>query len=164
MVHTASIGNTKGKTQRPRDIVFTEADANWVHHPYEDAPVVTAKIANRIIHRMLVDNSSTANILFYDAYQKTELMRADLNPMTTPLYGFIGDHIIPEGTIKLVITLWEHPQVALIVIEFLMVNCPSALDRVISRPLLRALKAATSIYCSIMKFPIAAGTGQVQGK
>ena len=68
MVHTASIHPTGDATQKPGDIVFTEADANYVHHPHEDALAVTTKIANNIIHRMLVDNGSATNILFWDAY------------------------------------------------------------------------------------------------
>ena len=64
MVHTASIHPTKGIIQKRGDIIFTEANANWVHHPHEDALAVMAKIANNIVHRMLVDNGSAANILF----------------------------------------------------------------------------------------------------
>ena len=68
VVHIAYIHPTKGKTQKPRDTVFTEVDANWVHHPYEDALVVTAKIANNIVHRMLVDNGSIVNTLYWNTY------------------------------------------------------------------------------------------------
>ena len=68
MVHTTGINPTRGETQKPRDIIFIEADANWVHHPHKDALVITAKIANKIIHRILVDNGSATNILFWDTY------------------------------------------------------------------------------------------------
>ena len=38
-------------TQRKReDIVFTKADARWVHHPYVDVLVITAQIANSNVH------------------------------------------------------------------------------------------------------------------
>ena len=135
-----------------------------MHHPHKDALVVIAKIANNIIHKMLVDNGTVANILFWDVYQKSRLMQVDLGLMTTPLYGFIGDRVIPRGTIKLAATLMEHLQVVAVVIEFLTVNCPSTFNGVIGRPLLRALKAGTSIHYLIMKFPTAVGTGQVRGK
>ena len=68
MVHTAGIHPIRGTKQKPGDVVFTDADANWVHHPHEDVVVVTAKIANNIFHKMLVGNGSTVNILFWDAY------------------------------------------------------------------------------------------------
>ena len=80
-----------------------------MHYPHEDSLVVTTKIANSLILRMLMDNGSAVNILYYDTYQKVGLTRADLNPTTSPLYWFSGDHVIPEGTIKLVVTLGEHP-------------------------------------------------------
>ena len=31
------------------DIVFTHADTSWVHHPHEDALVITAKVANSLV-------------------------------------------------------------------------------------------------------------------
>ena len=49
-------------------------------------------------------------------------------------------------------------------IDFLVVNCPSAFNGVLGRPLLRALKVVTLIHCLTMKFPTASGTCQVQGR
>ena len=102
---------------------------------------------------MLIENGRATNILFGHAYLKTGLTRADISPTTSPLYGFIGDHVIPEGVIKLIITLREHPRVATVVTEFLVVNSPSTFNGVIGRPLLRALKVATSIHCLTMNSP-----------
>ena len=53
-----------------------------------------------------------------------------------------------------------------IVIEFLMVNCPSAYNGVLGKPLLRALIAITSIaftsiHCLTMQFPTMVRIGQV---
>ena len=45
-------------------------------------------------------------------------------------------------------------------IDFLVVKCPSAFNGVLGRPLLKSLKAMTSIHCLTMKFPTAAGIGQ----
>ena len=129
-----------------------------MHHPHEDALVLTTKIASSLIHRMLVDNKSVVNILYWDTYQKIELTRADVSPTTSSLYGFTGDHMIPEGTIKLVVTLGEHPRVATIVTEFLVVNCLSTFNEVLGRPLLQAMKAVTSIHYLTMKLPTAIGT------
>ena len=46
------------------DIIFIEIDANWVHHHHEDALVITTKIANSLIHRVLVDSGNADNILY----------------------------------------------------------------------------------------------------
>ena len=95
---------------------------------------------------MLLDSGSAVNILYWNAYQKIGLKWADLHPMTAPLYGFTGDSVIPEGTIKLAITLGETPQSVTIVIDFLVINCTSAFNGVLGRPLLRTLKAVTSTH------------------
>ena len=69
--------------------------------------------------------------------------------------------MIPERTIKLAITLGEPPRTMTVVIDFLAVKCPSAFNRVLDRPLLRAFKAVTSIHYMTMKFPAAVVTSQV---
>ena len=50
MVRTMNNSFLRSIMPKPEDIVFTETDANWVHHPYEDALVITTKIANSLIH------------------------------------------------------------------------------------------------------------------
>ena len=99
MEHTTSSKTLRGYMPQLDNIVFTLADASWVHHPHEDALVIIAEIANSLVHQLLLDSGSTINILYWDAYQKTDLRQADLTPMTSPLYGFIGDNVIPKGTI-----------------------------------------------------------------
>ena len=105
-----------------------------------------------------------SNILYWGAYQKTGLRQVDLTSTTSPLYGFTGNSVIPEGTIKLVITLGEPPWAVTVVINFFAMKCSLAFNEVLGRPLLRALKAVTSIHCLTMKFPTAAGIGQVRGR
>ena len=84
---------------QPDDIVFTQADASYMHHPYEDVLVITTEVTNSLIHRLLVDSESAVNILYWDDYQKTGLRRADPNDLSSL--------VIPEGTIKLAVTLGE---------------------------------------------------------
>ena len=87
---------SEGLTLKLEDIFFTKVDANRVHHPHEDALVVTAKIANNIVHRILVDNGSTINVLYWHTYQKIGLTRTNLSPTTSPLYGFTRDYVVPK--------------------------------------------------------------------
>ena len=83
---------------------------------------------------------------------------------TSPLYRFIGDSVIPEGTIKLAITLEEPPRTTTVMIDFLVVKCPSVFNGVQGRSILKALKAVMSIFCLTIKFPIVVGIGQVRGR
>ena len=72
--------------------------------------------------------------------------------------------MIPKGTIKLAVTLGEPPRAMTMVIDFLIVKCPSTFNGVLGRLILKALKAVTSIHYLTMKFSIAAGIGQVRGR
>ena len=161
MVQTTNSSSLRGTILKIEDVVFTETNASWVHHPHEDALVITTKIVNSLIHRVLIDSGSTVNILYWNAYQKIRLKRANLYPTTSPLYEFTRKSVIPEGTIKLAITLREAPRTVTTVINFLVVDCPSVFKGVLGRPLLRTLKAITSIHCLTMKFPTTTRMGQV---
>ena len=68
MVQTTNSGYLRGTMPKPEVIVFTEIDTSWVHHLHEDALFITAKMANSLIHRVLVDSGSAINILCWSAY------------------------------------------------------------------------------------------------
>ena len=164
MVQTTNGSSPRGTMLKPEDIVFIETDTSWVHHPHKDALVITTKIANNFIHWVLIDSGSAVNILCWNAYQKIGLKWVDLCPTTSPLYRFTKETVISEGIIKLAVTLTEAPRMVTIVIDFLVVNCPSAYDGVLGRPLLRALKAIISVHCLTIKLPTTTGMGQVRGR
>ena len=46
------------------DITFIEADARGVHHPYIDPLVITTMIRNLNMHRTLVNDGSSLDILY----------------------------------------------------------------------------------------------------
>ena len=50
-------------------ITFTDANAERVHHPHDDAIVITLLIADYTTRRVLVDNRSSADILYYLVFQ-----------------------------------------------------------------------------------------------
>ena len=50
-------------------IGFSEEDARRLHHPHDDALVVSIRVEDYNVHRMLVDNDSSADILYYPAFQ-----------------------------------------------------------------------------------------------
>ena len=104
-----------------------------MHNPHEDALVITVEVANSVVHRLLVGNGSAVNILYWDAYQKIGLRQADLTLTTSPLYEFTEDSMIPEGTIKLAVSLGEPPRAVTVVIDFLAVKCPLAFNGVLCR-------------------------------
>ena len=49
-------------------IGFSKEDARRLHHLHDDALVVSIHVGNYNVHRMLVDNGSSADILYYPAF------------------------------------------------------------------------------------------------
>ena len=50
-------------------IYFTDEDAERIHHPHDDAIVITLLIADYTTRRVLIDNGSSVDILYYPAFQ-----------------------------------------------------------------------------------------------
>ena len=58
---------------------------------------------------MLVDNVSSADILYYLAFQQIGIDRAQLIPTNAPLVGFGGTKVLPVGSITLLVTVGNYP-------------------------------------------------------
>ena len=145
------------------NITFNERDAHHVRHPHCDALVIMAMIANNNVHRILVDNGSSVDILYYQAFQRMGLKVNDLKPSPNPIYGFIGDSVIPLGVISLPTTLGEYPRQSYTMADLLVIDQLSAFNTVLGRPSLRELRAITSIYHLLMKFFMPHRVGEFKG-
>ena len=59
-------------------ISFTDEEAERIHHPHDDAIVITLLIVDYTTRRVLVDNGSSADILYYPTFQQMRLGRDQL--------------------------------------------------------------------------------------
>ena len=144
-------------------IIFSDSDLEGCQHPHDDPLVVRAIVANKTVHRVLIDNGSSADIIFASAFDKMGIGREKLEPVNTHLRGFSGEKVLPLGSIQLVLTLGEPPCQATTTARFLIVDAPSAYNMLLGRPFLNAIKAIPSAYHMIIKFPTIHGVGMVRG-
>ena len=49
-------------------ITFSEEDARRLHHSHDDALIVSRRVGDYNTHRVLVDNESSVDILYYSAF------------------------------------------------------------------------------------------------
>nr|XP_023919078.1 uncharacterized protein LOC112030642 [Quercus suber] len=143
-------------------IGFSEEDARRLHHPHDDALVVSLRVGDYNLHRVLVDNGSSVDILYYPAFQQMEIGRKQLVPTNAPLVGFGGTRVFPLGVITLPLTVGDYPQQITKDVTFLVVNCSSAYNAILGRPTLNSWKAATSTYHLMIKFPTNHGVGELR--
>ena len=117
-------------------IGFSEDDARCLHHPHDDALVVSIRVGDYNVHWMLVDNSSSADILYYPAFQQMGINRARLTPTNAPLVGFGGTRVLSLGAITLPVTVGDYPQQIIQDVTFLVVDYSSAYNGILGRPTL----------------------------
>ena len=105
-----------------------------MQHPHDDPLVVRAVVANKTVHRVLIDNGSSVDIIFASAYDKMGIKREKLEPVNTHLRGFSGEKVLPLGSIQLVLTLGDPPCQATTTARFLIVDAPSSYNMLLGRP------------------------------
>ena len=89
--------------------------------------------------------------------------REKLESVNACLRGFLGERVLPLGSVQLVLTLGDPPCQATTMVRFLIVDAPSAYNMLLGRPSLNAIRIVPSAYHMVIKFPIANGVGMVQG-
>lgn len=87
-----------------------------------------------------------------------------MRPRPTPLVGFEGEKVSPEGSIELPVTFGEGRQMVTKMVNFLVVDCILAYNAILERPTLHELKAVASTYHQILKFPTKNSVGAVYGE
>ena len=115
------------------------------------------------MHQVLVDNGSSADILYYFAFQQMGIDRERLVPPNAPLVSFGGTRIFPLGVVTLAVTVGDYLQQITKNVTFLVVNCSSAYNAIIGWPALNLWKAITSTYHLMIKFPIDYGIRELRG-
>ncbi|KAL5568810.1 hypothetical protein UlMin_025385 [Ulmus minor] len=91
------------------------------------------------------------------------LVGAKFESIKSALYGFTGDSVSSEGVLNLPIELGTHPCQHIQSVNFVVVDCPSSYNAIIGRPTLNAIRAVTSTYHLLVKFPTVGGIGVLKG-
>jgi hypothetical protein len=81
------------------EITFTDHDLEGVQLPHSDALVVTMRVGNFDVKRILIDPGSLAEIMYDSLFKGLGLGHQDLDRKVDPLYGFTGESVMPIGRV-----------------------------------------------------------------
>ena len=134
-------------------ITFSKNDLQGVQTPHDDAVVVASTIVKYDVKRILVDNGSSTNVLFYAVFSRMDLSKYRLHEVSIPLIGFTGDSVQVEGEITLPTTVGTSLRLSTVFLTYTVVRIPSAYNAILGRPGLNALRAVVSTYHLLVRFP-----------
>ena len=90
-IRSTKMGEIQAVSKLPRldnTITFSDSYLEGCQHPHDDPLVVRAIVANTTVHQVLIDNGSSANIIFASAFDKMGIGREKLEPSTHICGGF----------------------------------------------------------------------------
>ncbi|XP_038688681.1 uncharacterized protein LOC119987854 [Tripterygium wilfordii] len=132
-------------TERPREaitITFTKEDATGVIFLHNDTLVISLQIGAATVKRMMVDQGSLAEIMYYSLFQKLGKTHADLIPAPTHMVGLNATLVWPLGRIRMPITAGPRT----IEVDFLVIDLPSTCNAIMGRTWLHLMEVVPSSY------------------
>ena len=112
-------------------IRFLEEDAQRLHHPHDDALVISNRVGDYNTYRLLVDNGSSIDILYYMALQHMRIEKERIIPANAPLIRFGGTKVYPLGAITLLMTVNDYLLQITKDVTFLVVDCSSTYNAIV---------------------------------
>ncbi|XP_068466346.1 uncharacterized protein [Phaseolus vulgaris] len=126
--------------------------------PHDNDPIVISLVTvGRMVHRALVDQGSSADVMFWPTFEKLQLSPDQLRPYRGCLYGFAGDQVEVRGYIELRTTFTDGAASRTEKIRYLVVNAPSAYNILLGRPTLNRIGAVPSTRHMKVKLPLMEG-------
>ena len=128
---------------------FSDENKIGTIQPHDDALVITLRIGGYDVKRVMVDQGSTAEIMYPDLYKGLNLKAEDLTPYSSPLVSFEGKIIISKGQVRLPVRTGSK----VVEVDFIVVDAYSPYTAIVARPWLHTLGAVSSTLYQKVKYP-----------
>nr|XP_027082689.1 uncharacterized protein LOC113705025 [Coffea arabica] len=126
-----------------------------------EALVIEVLTNNYIVKKVYIDPGSSVDVMYLHTFESLKLARESMTPVRTPLVGFGGHIVYPEGMVTLTVTVGRHPRCRTIPVNFVIVKADSPYNLLLGRPTLNVLRAVYSTYHLSFKFLTPAGVAEV---
>ncbi|XP_023922882.1 uncharacterized protein LOC112034295 [Quercus suber] len=139
----------KAKVAIQPALSFSERDKLGTIQPHDDALVVTLRIGEYDMRRVMVDQGSVAEIMYPDLYKGLGLKPEDLTSYDSSLVGFDGKMVIPMGQVKLPVQTGSE----VVEVNFIVVDVYSPYTAIVARSWLHAMGTIPSTLHLKVKYP-----------
>ena len=140
-------------------ISFSDSDLKDVQLPHNDPLVITLRIGNFDVQRVLIDQGSFAEVMYQDLYMKLGLGEVELSNFTSPIYGFSGEPTVLLG--KTILPVLAGP--INLQTKFIVVKTSSPYNSIMGHDWLHRMKAIPSTLHQKLRFPTKDGVMELNG-
>ena len=109
---------------------FSEEDKIGTIQPHDDVLLITLRIGDYDVKRVMVDGDSGAEVMYPDLYKGLGLKPEDLMSYNSPLMSFNGKLVIPKGMIRLPI----QTGLEIVEVNFIIVDTYSPYTAIVGTP------------------------------
>jgi hypothetical protein len=144
-------------------ITFSQEDLQLKDYPHNDAMVICCVIKGFLVHNVLVDTGSAADIIFAKTFRQMQEPEDKINDATHPLCGFGGRQIVALGKITMSVTFDYVHNTRTEQVVFDIVDMEYPHNTIIGRGTLNAFEAILHLAYLCMKIPSEQGPIAVHG-
>jgi hypothetical protein len=144
-------------------ITFSQEDLQLKDYPHNDAMVISCVIKGFLVHNVLVDTGSAADIIFAKAFRQMQEPEDKIHDATHPLCGFGGRQIVALGKITMLVTFGFVHNTRTEYVVFDIVDMEYPYNAIIGRGTLNAFEAILHPAYLCMKIPSEQGPIVVHG-
>ncbi|RDX58414.1 hypothetical protein CR513_62271, partial [Mucuna pruriens] len=160
-VLTGANATPLGERKSTPPITFDDRDMRSRASSQDEPMVISMVVAGYKVERVLIDQGSSANVLYRSTLKKMQLSTGLIQACPGNLYGFAGECVPILGTVELETCLGERPVTRTIQIRYTIVDAPASYNIIVGRPALNRLGAIVSTKHLCMKFPIGRQVGSI---
>jgi deoxyxylulose-5-phosphate synthase len=128
-------------------------DLHLKDYPHNDDMVISCVIKGFLVHNVLVDIGSAADIIFAKAFRQMQEQEDKIHDATHPLCGFGGKQIAAHGKITMLITFGYVHNTRTEQVVFDIVDMDYPYNAIIGRGTLNAFEAILHPAYLCMKIP-----------
>jgi hypothetical protein len=147
------------KKESAEQIVLDDQDLEGVQLPYSDALVITLRIGEFDVKRILIDPGSSIEIMYESLFRGLGLGKKDLSRTEGLLSGFSGETVIPSGKVTINVTVETVSSPT----KFYVLNAFSPYNAILGRPWLHRMGAVPSTLHQRLRFPTPQGVMEIMG-